>query len=123
MAIAYAATSLSIFKLRKKFPKPEFSLKGGVLIPASGAIFSLYLISQCTTDQILVGSVLLAVGAFIYVKFSPKKELGEVKGKLVSRDAILRRTYRQEQRFLAHALRHMKRAYRKAAGKKQTWAE
>lgn len=123
MAIAYAATSLSIFKLRKKFPKPKFSLKGGLLVPTSGAIFSLYLISQCTIDQILVGSVLLAVGAFIYVKFSPKKELAEVKRKLVSRDAILRRTYRQEQRFLAHALRHMKRAYRKATGKKQTWAE
>lgn len=123
MSIAYVATSLSIFKLQKKFPNPKFSLKGGLLVPTSGAIFSLYLISQCTTDQILVGSVLLAVGAFIYVKFSPKKELAEVKRKLVSRDAILGRTYRQEQRFLAHALRHMKRAYRKATGKKQTWAE
>ncbi|MDH5795908.1 MAG: APC family permease, partial [Candidatus Bathyarchaeota archaeon] len=123
MAIAYAATSLSIFKLRKKFPKPKFSLKGGALIPASGAIFSLYLISQCTSDQILVGSVLLATGVAIYVGFSPRKELTEVKRKLVSRDAILERTYRQEQRFLAHVLRHLKRAYRGIAGKKQTWAE
>lgn len=121
MAIAYAATSLSIFRLRKKPPKPKFNLKGGMLIPTLGAIFSLYLISQCTTDQILVGSILLAVGVSIYVKLSPRKELTEAKRKLVSRDAILKRTYRQEQRFLAHALRHLKRAYRRIAGRKQSW--
>lgn len=123
MAIAYLATSLSIFKLRRKNPKPHFSLKGGLLIPTLGAMFSLYLISQCTLNQLSIGSVLLIVGVLIYLKFSPKKELADIKKALVSKDTMLRRTYRQEQVFLAHALRHIKRTYRRLRGEKQTWTE
>jgi len=121
MAIAYVATSASIFSLRKKGLKPQFHLKGGLLIPILGVIFSLYLISQCTITQIAVGLFLLLIGTPIYAKYSPKKEMTELKKALLSRDSILRRAYRQEQRFLAHMLRHIKRLYRKITGKKQTW--
>jgi APA family basic amino acid/polyamine antiporter len=121
MAIAYVATSSSIFSLRKKGLKPKFCLKGGLLIPSLGVIFSLYLISQCTITQIALGLVLLFVGIPIYVKFSPKKEITELKESLVSRDSVLERAYRQEEKFLAHLLRHIKRVYRKITGKKQTW--
>jgi APA family basic amino acid/polyamine antiporter len=121
MAIAYVATSASIFSLRKKGLEPKFQLKGGLLIPSLGVIFSLYLISQCTITQITTGLVLLLIGIPIYVKYSPKKEMAELKKLLLSRDSILKRAYRQEQRFLAHMLRHMKRGYRKITGKKQTW--
>ena len=86
-----------------------------------GVIFSLYLITQCTIDQITIGLVLLLVGIPIYVKYSPKKEIAELKKALLSRDSILKRTYRQEERFLAHILRHIKRIYRKITSKKQTW--
>jgi hypothetical protein len=55
------------------------------------------------------------------VKYSPKKEMTELKNALLSREATLRRAYRQEQRFLANLLRYLKRLYRKATGKKQTW--
>jgi APA family basic amino acid/polyamine antiporter len=123
MAIAYVATSASIFALRKKFPNPSFRLRGGPVIPALGAIFSLYLISQCTLQQIALGSALLVFGVFIYIKFTPKKELTELKEQLLSRESILERTYAQEQRFLAHVLRHIKWAYRRLTGKSQTWAE
>jgi APA family basic amino acid/polyamine antiporter len=121
MAIAYAATSASVFSLRKKNLKAQFHIKGGLLIPSLGVIFSLYLIVQCTITQIATGIILLFVGIPIYVKYSPKREITELKKSLLSRDAILRRTYRQEQRFLANLLRHLKRLYRKATGKKQTW--
>jgi len=121
MAIAYVATSASIFSLRKKGIKPQFHLKGGLLIPSLGVIFSLYLISQCTITQIATGIILLFVGIPVYLKYSPKKEMTELKKALLSRDSILKRTYRQEQRFLAHLLRHVKRGYRKITGKKQTW--
>jgi APA family basic amino acid/polyamine antiporter len=121
MAIAYVATSASIFSLRKKVTKPQFNLKGGLLIPSLGVIFSLYLISQCTITQIATGIILLLIGVPIYLKYSPKKEMTELKKVLLSRDFILKRAYRQEQRFLAHLLRHVKRGYRKITGKKQTW--
>jgi APA family basic amino acid/polyamine antiporter len=121
MATAYVATSASIFSLRKKMKKPQFQLKGGLLIPSLGVIFSLYLILQCTITQIATGIILLFIGIPIYMKYSPKKEMTELKNALLSKEATLRRAYRQEQRFLANLLRYLKRLYRKATGKKQTW--
>jgi amino acid transporter len=121
MAIAYVATSASIFSLRRKCSKPQFQLRGGLLIPSLGVIFSLYLISQCTIDQITTGLVLLFIGIPIYIRYSPKKEMTDLKKALLSRESILERAYKQEEKFLAHLLRHIKRLYRKIAGKRQTW--
>jgi hypothetical protein len=92
-----------------------------MLIPILGVIFSLYLITQCTITQIALGLALLLAGLPIYVKYSPKKEVAELKEKLLSRESVLRLAYGLEERFLAHAFRHIKRLYRRIAGKKQTW--
>jgi amino acid transporter len=123
MAIAYVATSASIFSLRRKGLKAQFHLRGGPIIPILGVVFSLYLITQCTPTQIALGLVLLSVGVPIYVKYSPKKEITELKEALLSRESIIKRAYSQEERFLAHVLRHIKRLYRRKTGKKQTWVE
>jgi amino acid transporter len=120
MAIAYVATSASIFSLRSKGAKAQFHLRGGLLIPSLGVVFSLYLITQCTLTQIALGLVLLSIGVPIYIKYSPKKEIGELKEALLSRESMLKRAYSQEERFLAHLLQHIKRSYRRIAGKKQT---
>jgi amino acid transporter len=120
MAIAYVATSASIFPLRSKGAKAQFHLRGGLLIPSLGVVFSLYLITQCTLTQIALGLVLLSIGVPIYIKYSPKKEIGELKEALLSRESMLKRAYSQEERFLAHLLQHIKRSYRRIAGKKQT---
>jgi amino acid transporter len=48
LSIAYFATCVSIYFFRKKLPKPKFILRGGLLIPILGAVFSLYLLSQCS---------------------------------------------------------------------------
>ncbi|OGD45723.1 amino acid transporter [Candidatus Bathyarchaeota archaeon RBG_16_48_13] len=121
MAISYLATSAAIFPLRRKNVKAQFSVRGGRLIPVLGALFSLYLISQCTIDQIALGLVAFAIGIPVYSFFSPKKEIRELRDALSSREDILRRTYQQEERFLAHLLRHVKRIYRRISGKKQAW--
>jgi amino acid transporter len=123
MAIAYVATSASIFSLRRKGVKAHFHLRGGWLIPSLGVIFSLYLITQCTLPQIALGLILLSLGLPIYIKYSPKKEIAELKEALLSHESIIERAYIQEDRFLAHALRHIKRFYRRISGKKQTWNE
>jgi amino acid transporter len=120
MAVAYVATSVSSYTLRKKH-QAQFHLKGGLVIPALGAAFSIYLITQCNLTQIGLGLLLLATGLPIYIKYSPKKELTDLKNALLTRDSILERTYQQEHRFLAHLLLHIKRAYRRLTGKKQTW--
>jgi APA family basic amino acid/polyamine antiporter len=120
MAIAYLATSGSIFSLRRRGMKAQFHLRGGFLIPSLGVIFSLYLITQCTLAQIGLGLVLLFVGVPIYIKYSPKKEIAELKEALLSTENIIKRAYSQEERFLAHVLMHIKMLYRRATGKKQT---
>jgi len=113
LAVGYAATSASIFFLKKKNINPEFRLRGGSIIAALGVIFSIYLIAQCSTTQIIIGITLLLIGVPIYIKFTPKKELAEVKVVLLSREARLEAALHQEHNFLAHPLYHIKKAYRR----------
>jgi hypothetical protein len=61
---------------------------------------------------------MLFVGVPIYIKYTPKKEVAELKEALLSRESILRRAYNQEERFLAHLLAHIKRLYRRVRSKK-----
>jgi hypothetical protein len=55
----------------------------------------------------------------IYIWYSPKKELTELKKALFSPQATLRRVYEQEHVFLAHLLLHAKRWFRKMAKKEK----
>jgi APA family basic amino acid/polyamine antiporter len=120
MAIAYLATSGSIFAFRRKGLGSQLHMRRGLLIPSLGILFSAYLISQCTPVQLLIGVLLLVVGVPIYIKYSPKKEIAELKNVLLSRETVLKKIYAQENVFLAHVLLHIKRAYRKATRKEQT---
>jgi APA family basic amino acid/polyamine antiporter len=120
MAIAYVATSGSIFSLRRKGMKTQFHLRGGWVIPSLGVIFSIYLITQCTPTQIALGLVMLAAGVPIYIKYTPKREIAELKEELLSRESRLRRAASQEERFLAHLLRHIKKYRRRSRGEKHT---
>jgi APA family basic amino acid/polyamine antiporter len=119
MAISYLATSGAVFALHRKGLGSHLRMRS-LLIPGLGILFSAYLISQCTPVQLVIGVLLLLAGVPIYVKYSPKKEIAELKSRLLSRENILKRMYAQERVFLAHVLLHIKQAYRKAARKKQT---
>jgi amino acid transporter len=112
MAVAYVATSASIYTLRKRHTA-KFNLPGGLTIPILAAAFSIYLITQCNLTQIGLGLMLLLTGMPIYVKYSPKKEIAELKQVLLNRQNILKRLDNQEHVFLAHVLRHIKKLYRK----------
>jgi amino acid transporter len=118
MAVAYAATSASVFFLRRKGVKAHFKLRGSLFIPILGVIFSIYLITQCSFSQIALGLILLFVGVPIYIKYSPKKEIAELKEALISRESFLKTAHAQEERFLAHILQHIKRFYRRTVRKK-----
>lgn len=119
MAIAYAATGASVFPLHKK-SRTEHPSKVRLIIPSLGIAFSIFLISQCNIIQIATGALLLLAGIPIYIKYSPKKELTDLKKALLSRESILERAYKEEQRFLAHLLYHVKRAYRRIRRRKQS---
>jgi APA family basic amino acid/polyamine antiporter len=123
LSVAYAATCASVFWLHRKNGESKGHPVGRIILPCLGVIFSVYLISQCTPAQIAIGVALLLVGVPMYIKYSPRKEIAELKEGLTSREAILKRAYDQEHTFLAHALRHIKKYYRRVTRKKQSWDE
>ncbi len=119
MSISYLATSASIFWFRREGLTPPHFSKRHLIIPSLGIAFSIYLISQCTPVQLAIGVLLLLAGVPIYIKYSPKKELIDLKNALLSRQVTLRRIYEQEQVFLAHFILHLRKAFRKATKKEQ----
>jgi basic amino acid/polyamine antiporter, APA family len=92
-------------------------VRGGLIIAFLGILFSAFLISQCTPIQIALGVGLLLAGVPIYIKFTPKKEITELKEALLARENMLKRVYWQERTFLAHALLHVRQWYEKARRK------
>ena len=64
--------------------------------------------TQVKFQQIFVALILLAIGIPIYIYFSPKQELHELKEMFLAREAVLKRAYEQGERFLAHPIRHLK---------------
>ena len=109
LAVAYAATCASILSFRRRDPEPVFHLRGGAILPIIGVVFSLYLITQCTTPQLEIGLVLLGVGVPMYVIFTPKKELTLLKEELLAPRAMQEERLMQSERFLAHALTHLRK--------------
>ena len=121
LAIAYLATSASVFTFHKKGLTADNHSRKELIVPALGIAFSLFLISQCTLTQIAVGALLLLVGLPIYIRYSPKHEMTKLKQTFISSEATLRRVYDQEPVFLSHLILHIRRAYRRAIqGKKRT---
>ena len=119
LAIPYFATSLSIFSLRKKNLKPGHGVMGGRAVPILGAVFSVFLITQCTVEQIILGIVLILVGIPIYAKYAPKKALPE-KSEFYSKSSIFKRMEREEHKLVAHLLLHIKNLYRRLARKESS---
>jgi amino acid transporter len=117
LAIAYLATCASVFTLSKNSSQNNRFGKAKMLIPVVGIIFSAYLITQCTPTQLLIGIVLLFVGVPMYIKYSPKHELEDVKRAFLTEQNVLRRLYRQEHVFLASAIHHIAKILRRLRGK------
>jgi APA family basic amino acid/polyamine antiporter len=106
LAFAYLWTCVSALMLVKKYPEKSSNIFGRRAIPVAGIIFSGTLMVLVDPTLILVSAGMLMVGVPVYALFSPKKELREMKEVFLSREAILRRTYEQGDRFLAHPWRH-----------------
>jgi len=119
LSVAYLATSASIFTFHKRGLTPNRKSKKQLIIPALGVAFSVYLISQCTLLQIGVGVLLLLVGVPIYIWYSPKKELTELKRSFLSPQATFNRVRETEHVFLADFLTHSRRLYRRVTKKEQ----
>ena len=108
MAVAYLATCISAILLGRRNPEISKRLKGRVVIPVLGAVFSCLLIVLVSPMQIAVSLALLAVGIPIYAFFSPKEELKELKTAFLSPEEVHSRAYRQATRFLAYPIHRIR---------------
>src|SRR5712691_9350235 len=113
LAFAYFATCVSTIFLERKHPRLSRSLRGKYVVPIVGAVFSVVLMLLVKPFVIGISLVLLGVGIPIYVFFSPRQELLDLKEAFLSADAISRRAYRQGQMFLAYPLRAVQRVLRR----------
>jgi APA family basic amino acid/polyamine antiporter len=113
LSFAYLATCVSAIFLERKHGKKAYSSKGNKIVILLGIAFSFLLMTQVNPQQIFIATILFAIGLPVYVIFSPKKELTELKSKYLSRGAILERAYHQGEVYLANVVRHVKlRIYR-----------
>jgi amino acid transporter len=113
LAFVYFATCFATIFLERKHPRISSGLRGKVAIPVTGMIFSVVLMGLVSPRLIGISLILLAVGIPVYVFFSPRTELVELRDAFLSADAISRRAYQQGQRFLAYPLRLIKRLWRR----------
>jgi amino acid transporter len=101
----YLITCISVFPLRNKY-SGGFRLPW--IIPISGILISIYMMTQCALNQIIVGTILILLGVPIYVKYAPRTEI-----KTVQRDIKLGRDFFSKQVqldriFLANFLRQLR---------------
>jgi APA family basic amino acid/polyamine antiporter len=107
LSFAYLCTCVSALLLGKKFPEESSKLTGRRSIPVAGIVFSAFLMALVDPMLIVISAGLLLFGVPIYALFSPRKELHDLRESFLSKDAVLRRTYEQGERFLAHPFRHL----------------
>ena len=122
LSLVYLSTCGSTIILERKHAHTATRTAMERLIPLLGIIFSFLLMTQVGGQEILTSLILLGIGIPLYVFFSPKKELHELKEAFLSRDAILERTYSQGERFLAHILRHLKWPIYRARHIEKAWS-
>ena len=108
LSFAYLSTCLSTIQLERIHERSSSKLRVEMIILVLGIIFSLVLMSQVSLQQTMVSLLLLALGVPLYIFFSPKRELHELKQTFLSQEEILRRTYDQGERFLAYPVRRIK---------------
>lgn len=108
----YLITCIAVFPLRRK-------LGGGLklpwIIPVLGIIIIVYMMSQCSLNQIITGIILIALGIPIFVKYAPRTELETVRRDIELCTGYCKTCVRSccrrlpsQEPFLAHLLWHVK---------------
>lgn len=105
LLFCYLLTCLSVFPLRKKFPD---GIKLPWIIPVLGVIISVYIMSQCALNQIIIGTILILVGIPVYVLFAPKTEIKTVRRDLKNGEDYVSRTIERDEIFLAKFIKQIK---------------
>lgn len=104
LLLCYLVTCLAVFPLRKKYT-------GGIklpwMVPVMGVIISLFMMTQCNLNQIMVGLLFMVLGIPVFFKYAPGEEIDYVKRDIALGRGIFSRWLRAPNKFLAHFLRHL----------------
>jgi len=105
LLFCYLLTCMSVFPLRKKFPK---GIKLPWIVPVLGIIISVYIMSQCNINQIIIGTALILVGIPVYILFAPKTEIKTVRRDLRLGEDYVSQTIERDEIFLANFIKQVR---------------
>ena len=82
------------FPLKKK-------LTGGIklprIVPVLGIVLSIYMMSQCAPNQIIIGIILILAGIPIYIIFAPRTEIKTAKRDIKSGQDFFNQTVQRDE--------------------------
>lgn len=96
--------------LRKKFID---GIKLPWIIPVLGTIISIYIMSQCAINQIIIGSALIIIGIPLYVIFAPKTVIKTVIMDLRLGKDYMSQTIERDEIFLAKFIKQVNKLLKK----------
>lgn len=108
LSFCFLLVSLSLFVNQRKRVK---TLRGQRVLPWLGAGVSLYLLYSTGLLDKLVGGTLILLGIPLYIYFSPKTDMTNLKEFFTSEDSVIARSMAKKSRFLANLLRMSANAY------------
>jgi amino acid transporter len=112
LGVCYLLVCLALSVLKRT---GERGLHGQNLLAWLGVGISLYLLYATSLSDKVVGSILVLVGIPVYLYFSPKTDIHELKRIFTSEEQILARNLEKQNRFLANIVRLLHNAYREIA--------
>jgi len=109
LAFSFLLVCLSFMVLKKSREK---GLHGQNVLPWLGLGVCIYLIYATSLFNIIIGSILILLGMLLYIYFSPKTDIYNLKEFFTSEEAILARNLERKNKFLANFVAIIVRIYR-----------
>lgn len=113
LLFCYLITCVAVFPLKKK-------LTGGIklprIVPVLGIVLSIYMMSQCAPNQIIIGIILILAGIPIYIIFAPRTEIKTAKRDIKSGQDFFNQTVQRDEIYLAKFLKQVRALVNKILG-------
>ena len=106
LLFCYLLTCVSVFPLRKKYNTGGFKLPW--IVPVLGVLVSIYIMSQCALNQILIGGALIILGIPVYAIFAPRTEIKTARRELREGEDYVSQTIQRDEIFLAKFIKQVR---------------
>ncbi|MGD0396343.1 MAG: APC family permease [Nitrososphaerales archaeon] len=110
LGVCYLLVCLSLSVLKKN---DEHGLRGQNILPWLGVAISVYLLYSTSLLDKVIGSAAILLGIPIYLHFSKRTDVHELRHGLASEETVLSRNLERQNKFLANLVRLCAGAYRK----------